>query len=128
MLYCWCANVELIKLKKNLCSGMVSHLFMYRCILMPRESVVCDGLGVDLGKVDVRIIRRLCEMLRLKRKRMILKVPYGIQEGFCAYGMRSQIWKESKFWEIIVCIVKEQVVYYLFKMDYGFCVATLGYK
>lgn len=36
------------------------------CVLMFRESVVNDELGVDLGEVDVWRISRSCGMFRLK--------------------------------------------------------------
>ena len=33
---------------------------------MPRESITDEGSGVNLGEDDVRTIRILCEMFRLK--------------------------------------------------------------
>jgi hypothetical protein len=33
---------------------------------MPRDSIVSDGLGVNLGEDDVRTFRISCGMLRLK--------------------------------------------------------------
>ncbi len=52
--------------EKNLCSDMVSCLFMIRCVLMPRKSIAGDGPWVDLGEVDVWMITISCRMLRLK--------------------------------------------------------------
>ncbi len=52
-----CANVE--PSWKLTCAQYVSCSFMCKCV-MSRESVAGDRSGVDLGEVDVRMIRRSC--------------------------------------------------------------------
>lgn len=65
---------------------------------MPRESVARDGLGVYLGEVDIRTIRRSCKMLRLKNNTCSYKdfIRYT-RRNVCISKAESnlgvQIWK-----------------------------------
>ena len=73
---------------------------------MPRENVPDDGLEVNLGEDDVHTIMISCGMLRLKINACGWWRFHMTYDGvLCAYGMRSQIWKESKFGIIGVCKV-----------------------
>lgn len=62
---------------------------MCRCVLIPRESVVGNKLGVNLGEYNDRMIKRTYKMLRLKN------IAHGDEDSMwqtredCAYGMLS---------------------------------------
>lgn len=65
---------------------------------MSRESICGDGPGVGLGIRRRRGGQRSCGILRLELMHVVDgDFIWHTMEVLCAYGMRSRIWKESKF-------------------------------